>query len=49
MAAATPLFPVHTPSSSEEQRVLLSNVPWSTYVVLRDSLRAFRAELAGEV
>jgi Uma2 family endonuclease len=38
MAAATPLFPVHRPSASEEQRTLLFNVPWATYVVLRDSV-----------
>ena len=38
MVAATPLFPVHVRSAREEPRVLLSNVPWSTYVVLRDSL-----------
>jgi Uma2 family endonuclease len=33
-----PSFPVQPPSSSDERRILLSNVPWSTYVVLRDSL-----------
>lgn len=38
MAAAVSLFPRHVPSPSEEQRILLSNVPWSTYVVLRDSI-----------
>jgi len=38
MAAATPLFPLHVPAPAEEQRVLLTDVPWSTYVVLRDSL-----------
>src|SRR5262245_60318763 len=38
MAAVAPLYPVHVPSPREEQRILLSNVPWSTYVVLRDSL-----------
>lgn len=31
-------FPVHVPSPAEEQRILLTNVPWSTYVVLRDSI-----------
>jgi len=31
-------FPVHTRSDSEESRVLLSDVPWSTYVVLRDTV-----------
>ncbi|MBX3191604.1 MAG: Uma2 family endonuclease [Labilithrix sp.] len=38
MAAATTLFPVHAPSPADEQRILLSNVPWATYVVLRDSV-----------
>jgi Uma2 family endonuclease len=37
MVAAS-LFPVHAPTSTDEHRILLSNVPWSTYVVLRDSL-----------
>lgn len=37
MVAAT-LFPVHPWSQTEEQRILLFDVPWSTYVVLRDSL-----------
>lgn len=40
MAAATPLFPLHVPSPGEEQRILLTNVPWSTYVVLRDSVES---------
>src|SRR5689334_22440826 len=31
-------FPSQAPSVSDERRILLSNVPWSTYVVLRDSL-----------
>jgi Uma2 family endonuclease len=38
MAAAAQLFPVHVRAPSEEQRVLLLGVPWSTYVVMRDSL-----------
>jgi Uma2 family endonuclease len=38
MAAPGALFPVQVPSSVEERRILLTNVPWSTYVVLRDSL-----------
>lgn len=38
VAAPTSPFPVHLPSSTEEQRILLTNVPWSTYVVLRDSI-----------
>jgi Uma2 family endonuclease len=38
---AVPHVPAHAPvgaAVSEERRILLSNVPWSTYVVLRDSL-----------
>lgn len=31
-------FPVHARSDSEESRVLLHDVPWSTYVVLRDTV-----------
>jgi Uma2 family endonuclease len=38
MAAAAPLYPLHTPAPDEEPRILLFGVPWSTYVVLRDSL-----------
>ena len=38
MAALTSPFPVHVPSPAQEQRILLTNVPWSTYVVLRDSI-----------
>jgi Uma2 family endonuclease len=37
MVAAS-LFPVQAPSVTDERRILLTNVPWSTYVVLRDSL-----------
>lgn len=40
MAAATPLFPKHVPLPSEEQRILLTGVPWSTYVVMRDSIES---------
>jgi Uma2 family endonuclease len=40
MVAAAPLFPMHPSSVSEEQRVLLRDVPWSTYVVLRDSIES---------
>lgn len=40
MAAATTLYPIHVPSPGEEQRILLPNVPWSTYVVLRDSIES---------
>jgi Uma2 family endonuclease len=38
MAAATTLFPVQPRASTEEQRILLNDVPWSTYVMLRDTL-----------
>jgi len=38
MAAAAALFPIHLPSPADEQRILLTNVSWSTYVVLRDSI-----------
>jgi Uma2 family endonuclease len=38
MVAAQPLYPVHSPSDEEESRVLLSNVPWAAYVVLRDAV-----------
>jgi len=38
MVAVPPLFPVHGPAPSEEPRFRLSNVPWATYVVLRDTL-----------
>jgi Uma2 family endonuclease len=37
---AAPHFPIHTRSMNEEQRVLLHDVPWSTYVVLRDSVES---------
>src|SRR5262245_55175640 len=33
-------FPVQVPTVTDERRILLSNVPWSTYVVLRDSIDA---------
>ena len=36
VAAAS--FPVHVPGVEEEPRILLSNVPWATYVMLRDTL-----------
>jgi Uma2 family endonuclease len=38
MAAATPLFPVRVPAPSEEPRIVVTDVPWSTYVMLRDTL-----------
>jgi Uma2 family endonuclease len=31
-------FPVRVPALEEEPRILLSNVPWATYVMLRDTL-----------
>jgi Uma2 family endonuclease len=40
MVAATPLFPVRAPSVDEEQRVLLHDVPWAAYVVLRDAIES---------
>lgn len=40
MVAAVSLFPLHVPSPAEEQRILLRDVPWSTYVVLRDSVES---------
>ena len=42
MVALTSPYPVELPSRSEEQRILLYNVPWSTYVVLRDSIDSRR-------
>jgi Uma2 family endonuclease len=38
MAAAVSLFPVQPRDSSEEPRILLTGVPWSLYVTLRDGL-----------
>jgi len=38
MAAASSLFPWRAPASEVEQRILLENVPWATYVMLRDTL-----------
>jgi Uma2 family endonuclease len=35
---AAHVFPVHTPSVNEERRLLLNNVPWATYVMLRDTV-----------
>jgi Uma2 family endonuclease len=40
MVAATPLFPVRAPSEDEEQRLLLHDVPWAAYVVLRDAIES---------
>lgn len=33
-------FPVQAPTQSDERRILLHDVPWSTYVVLRDSIES---------
>lgn len=38
MAAAAESFPVHRAPQDREERILLSDVPWSTYVVLRDTV-----------
>lgn len=38
MVATESLFPRHEPTDAEEPRVVLHGVPWSTYVVLRDSV-----------
>ena len=40
MVAATPLYPVRTALPEEEQRVLLPDVSWATYVMLRDSIES---------
>lgn len=31
---------MHAPSEQDERRVLLSSVPWATYVVLRDTVQS---------
>jgi Uma2 family endonuclease len=33
-------FPIQPPSEQDERRVLLSSVPWATYVVLRDTVQS---------
>lgn len=38
MVATESLFPRHVFTNADESRVLLHDVPWSTYVVLRDSV-----------
>lgn len=38
MVAATPMFPIHSRRPDEEQRVVLHDVSWATYVMLRDSI-----------
>lgn len=40
MASAAAAFPVHTRTADEEQRVLLRDVPWAAYVVLRDAIES---------
>jgi Uma2 family endonuclease len=45
MAVATNLFPVHRLSNEEESRVLLHDVPWSVYVVLRDAITSRRVRM----
>lgn len=40
MVAAAPLYPVAPIDVASEQRVLLSGIPWATYVVLRDSIQS---------
>ena len=40
MVAAASLFPVHPPAPEDEQRILLHDVPWATYVMLRDSIES---------
>jgi len=40
MAAATSLFPLQLPRPEDEQRILLSNVPWEAYEALRDGIES---------
>ncbi len=40
MVAASQLYPVAPLAVESEQRILLSGVPWATYVVLRDSIES---------
>ncbi len=40
MVAATSLFPFQIPRVEDEQRILLSNVPWATYEALRDGIES---------
>ncbi len=40
MVAAASMYPLHAPPAEVEQRILLSNVPWATYVMLRDSIES---------
>ena len=45
MVAVSPLFPVHTLMPDEEPRIVLSRVPWKTYVLLRDALEGRRLHM----
>lgn len=45
MVAATSQFPHEAPAASSEQRILLHGVPWSTYLVLRDSVESRRVRM----
>lgn len=38
--AAASQFPIHLPSADEEQRIVLEDVPWAVYVMLRDSIES---------
>lgn len=40
MVAASQLYPVAPLAVEAEQRILLSGVPWATYVMLRDSIES---------
>ncbi|MES1179041.1 MAG: Uma2 family endonuclease [Myxococcales bacterium] len=40
MAAASSLFPLQLPGPEDEQRILLSNVPWEVYEALRDAIES---------
>lgn len=40
MVAATQMFPVAPPAFDSEPRVLLSGIPWETYVALRDAIES---------
>lgn len=44
MVAAYPLSP-DSPPSNEEPRILLPNVPWATYVILRDTVEHASARM----
>src|SRR5260221_8484964 len=40
MVAAASMFPVHSPAPEEEQRILLHDISWATYVMMRDSIES---------